>query len=179
MFFRIDPAILDRCRQNPSFCEDVLIGDEEGCAEAFDVDQAWEAIHFLISDNRAFADQGVLDECLIFDYAITGEAPVHRRLDAGHGPATCSHPDTVRQISRALLPLTRNHLHDRFDPEAMDAAEVYPENWTREGQESWDYLWHHFERLRDFYQRAAAEGQAVITWLLPREHPTASRPAGA
>jgi len=173
VFYRVKPDILAQCKVNPSFCEDVLAGDEDGLVESFDVDQSWDAIHFVISPNRAYPDQGTLDEFLVFDWAITGREPVHKGLALGHGPASLLDADTVRDVSNNLTGLDQRELRETFDPEAMDTAEVHPEIWTttvrtsQEQSEAWDYIWDHFTRLREFYKRASDGGDAVITWIIP------------
>ncbi len=48
-----------------------------------------------------------------------------------------------------------------FDPEAMAAADIYPDIWTN-GTDEFDYLMSHFTGLRRFYRTAAANGQAVL-----------------
>ncbi len=173
VFYRVNPDILDLCKKNPAYCEDVLSGDEEGCVESFDVDQGWDAIHFTISPNRAYPDQGNLDEYLVFDWAVTGKDPIHKGLNLGHGPAAYLTTDEVNQVAQALEGLAEPEIRETFDPEAMDTAEVHPEVWHstvhtgKETQDAWEYIWDHFVRLREFYKRAAHDGHAVITWVIP------------
>jgi Domain of unknown function (DUF1877) len=173
VFYRVRPDVLPHARENPSYCEDVLSGDEDGLLESFDVDQGWDAIHFCISGNRAYPDQGTIDDFTIFDWAITGRHDIHKGLALGHGPARFLGPDTVQQVHQALDALQEPEIRETFDPEAMDAAEVHPEIWgstvmsDQERNDTWDYIWDHLNRLREFYRRAANDGNAVITWIIP------------
>ncbi len=166
VFYRVDPNVIDHCKQNPSFCEDVLAGDEDGLFETFDVEQSWDAVHFAVSPNRAFPDQGELDEYLVYDWSITGAEPVHTGLNLGHGPARLLTLDQVRQVAESLAGMSEKDCKEAFDLEAMETAEVNP-NVSQMGAKAWDYVWDHFIRLREFYRRAAGDGHAVITWVIP------------
>ena len=48
----------------------------------------------------------------------------------------------------------------------MDAAEVYPQIWQREGPKGFDWLQSMFQELVAFYGRAATQRKAVILALL-------------
>jgi hypothetical protein len=53
-------------------------------------------------------------------------------------------------------------LRTRFDPDAMTAANIYPDIWA-EGIDAFDnYLGSHYAELRRFYRTAAANGEAVL-----------------
>lgn len=165
-FWRIAPDSVERCRTNPAFLEDVITGGEEGSIEVFNIDEAWDAIHFLISANRAFPDLEDEPDTAVYDHAIRG-ARLHRGLDVGHGAAGVLSPDEVRDVAGALSALEEKDLKARLDPESMTMAEVKPEAWKAH---PWPWLWEHFVRLREFYQRASSEGNGVATWVtLPVE----------
>lgn len=175
MFYRVPAALLEHCRQSPAFCEDLLTGDEEGIIETFHVDQGWDVIHYLLSPNRACPNQEATLALSACDWAITGRSRLHKSLDLGHGPARTLDAYTVHEVADVLQRFTEHDLREAFDPQAMDAAEVHPEIWTatvrtdKEKDEAWEYVWEHFTRLRQFYQRAAAGGHAVITWIIPSD----------
>jgi hypothetical protein len=166
VFYRVKPDILDQCKVNPSFCEDVLAGDEDGLVETFDIEQSWDAVHFAVSPNRAFPDQGELDEYLVYDWAITGADAVHAGLSLGHGPARFLTPEQARDVAQALEGVNEQECKEAFDLEAMETAEVHPDV-THLGKKAWSFVWDHVVRLREFYRRAASDGHAVITWIIP------------
>ncbi len=148
-----------------SYLEDVINGDEEGVQETFDVDKAWDAIHFLISANRAYADQEEDADSVTLDHSIKG-AKEFKGLSRGYGAAGMTPPAEVHTIAGLLEGLSPDELKQRFDPEAMDTAEVYPEIWLQEADAAWDYVRDHFERLREFYKRAASEKCGVATCII-------------
>ncbi len=57
-------------------------------------------------------------------------------------------------------------LRARFDPNAMAAAEIYPNVWEHADDEEFEsYLAPNFAELRSFYSTAAADGQGVLLVL--------------
>ena len=148
-----------------SYLEDVINGDEEGVQETFDVDKAWDAVHFLISAARAYADQEEDADSVTLDHAIKG-AKEFKGLSRGYGAAGMTSAVEVQSIAKLLDGLSLDALKQRFDPEAMDTAEVYPEVWLQEAAAAWDYVHDHFERLRGFYKRAAGAKCGVATWII-------------
>jgi hypothetical protein len=85
--------------------------------------------------------------------------------DAGYGPARYLLPAQVRAISDALSSVSREQIAQRYAPEEMEQAGVYPEIWTRDGAEALHYLLDHYEALVDFYHQAAAKQCAVLQYL--------------
>jgi len=162
-FWTIAADAVPRCRTNPAYLEDVLTGSEEGAIDSIHLDDAWDVIHFLISAHRAYPDVEDEPDTVHYDYAIRG-AKVHKGLDLGHGAAGVSTPEEVRGIVDSLSVLTEEDLRDRLDPEAMKDADVFPEAWV--GRE-WAWIWERFQKLRNFYLTAAAEGYGVATWVVP------------
>ena len=57
----------------------------------------------------------------------------------------------------------RERLHEYFDPAKMEAEEIYPQVWAEEKEEAFDYLYFHFEPLRQFFRQAANAGSCVMT----------------
>lgn len=169
-FWRISPEAATRCLRDASYFEDVINGDEEGVQETFDVDKAWDAIHFVISANRAYPDQEEDADSIALDHAIKGTKEF-KGLSRGYGAAGMIGVDEVKKIASLFDGLSPDELKERFDPEAMDTAEVYPEIWLQEADAAWDYVRDHFERLREFYKRAAAEKSGVATWIIDPPEP--------
>jgi hypothetical protein len=65
-------------------------------------------------------------------------------------------------VATALDAVDVETLRGRFDPDAMTAAEIYPDVWS-DGDEEFDsYLAPYFAELCRFYRAAQANGQAVL-----------------
>jgi hypothetical protein len=139
---------------DPELVEDVL--DEElPDGWVVDLDKSWHGIHWLLCGSAWEADQPA-------GQAILGGREVGE--DLGYGPARLLDPDGVRAVAEALAAVDGGDLGARMDPGAMAAADLYPQIWDEAGLYD-EYLLPHYEQLRAFYARAAAEGLAVLLTL--------------
>ncbi len=112
-------------------------------------DKAWDAMHRTLADGQLSWDGGsyplnhvVLAGELLYtepDYIISLKTPEH-----------------VRAIAAALPSITRDEFRRRYD--AID-TEGYGNPLT---DEDFDYTWHWFQGVREFYVRAASEGRFVL-----------------
>lgn len=120
---------------------------DEGRAQ--ESDKAWDAIHRSLSDGTLEPASGEppLNQCVL------GGRELHR----GDGClVTLVRPDMVPHVAQALAGITREDLrarYDRIEPGSYDGSL---------GDEDFEYTWGWFEKVRSFYQRAAAGGHCVI-----------------
>jgi hypothetical protein len=122
-----------------------------------DIDKAWHGIHYLLTGETS-TSKGP------FGAVILGGQDVGP--DLGYGPPRFLTISEVAEISKALNELPADQFRRRFDPKAMDTADVYPQIWKREGAEGLDWLQSAFQELVAFYRRAATQRMAVILALL-------------
>ena len=84
---------------------------------------------------------------------------------SGYGPARYFRAAQVRKLSEELRrPEVESEAAARFDPARMSRLQIYP-GW-RAGEQDKEWLMNAFQRLRDFYLSAAAQGRAVVTCLV-------------
>ena len=159
-FAAVDADTLDRLRAEPERLADYLFPDDDEGTElenAIDVDKAWHAIHYLLNGTAEGGDE---------PYALVVLGGQEIGEDIGYGPARLLFPEQVADIAGALREFDADALAARFDPEAMEESQIYPEQiWTRDGQEALDYVLHYYQLLCGFYEEAAARGDGVILWL--------------
>jgi hypothetical protein len=67
------------------------------------------------------------------------------------------------EVSVALNKLTTDELRNRYDGNLMMELGIYPEIWDE--IESLEYLIENFKALKEFYNKAALENQAVIIFV--------------
>ena len=115
------------------------------------------AIFPQVWSEIAKAGNGVLTS------AVLGGSPLGE--DLGYGPPRVLNPSEVKQIATALSAITIEQFESAFDPAAMDAAEIYPQIWERDGKEALEYLTHFFPGVVTFYAEAAGRGDGVVLWL--------------
>jgi hypothetical protein len=151
--------MLARLQNDPESIEEYLYPDDgEGEPPNYvEVDKAWHGIHYLLT-GKADGGQPPLG-LAVFGGEEFGP-------EVGYGPARFLTPSQVAAVSTALSGLSVADLEERFDPEDMEAKDIYPDAiWMREGREAFDYLVEYYQPLVVFYRDAAARGDAVLQWL--------------
>jgi len=156
-FAAISPAIADRLRSNPDEIEEFLFPDDEvGEPENYiDVDKAWHGIHYLLTGS---AEGGAPP----LSWAVMGGTEIGE--DVGYGPARLLTAEQVKTISDALP--SEENFKRSFAPEAMDAAQIYPDGiWVADGDDALEYLVENYRAMAEFYRAAASRGDEAILWL--------------
>ncbi|MBD8528899.1 MULTISPECIES: YfbM family protein [unclassified Massilia] len=156
-FTALPPQELARLRAHPDDVDQYLYpkdGDGEP-PNYFSLDKEWHGIHYLLTGE---AEGGPLPLAL----SIMGGEEFGPELS--FGPARFLTPDEVAAVALALIGVTPAVLAERYDPQDMEAKEIYPEIWVRDDTEALRYLLQSFTQLQKFYTDAAARGDAVIQW---------------
>jgi hypothetical protein len=151
-FLQITPAQLAEAIEDPSMM-DRLLDPEEDSQNAIDVDKAWHAIHYLLTQS-AWDGNPPLANAVLGGTAI-GD-------DLGYGPAKYITAPQVKDVA-AKLP-NRESLKSAFDANALTSEEIYPEIWD-EGEDALDYVLEHYESMMDYYLDAASRGNAMLKFL--------------
>ena len=141
--------------REPAYIEELL--DEEG--PDLDLDQAWHGIHFMLSGTpRGTAGPR--------GYLLGGQAL--GEVNVRYGPARVLSSEEVAIFDDLLQCISTEDFRQRFCPEAMTAAAVYPDIWERAltGEEdALSYLSTHFMQLKQFVSAAHRDGMGVITYF--------------
>ncbi|MGE0326815.1 MAG: YfbM family protein, partial [Polyangiaceae bacterium] len=160
-FMRLPGADLAKLFAKPESIHDYLYGEDDEPAAgttSMDVDKAWQGIHWLLTGTAWEGDGPAA-------FIIQGGEQVGDE-DVGYGPARGFTPAEVKAVAEALRGLTTEILHARFDPEAMEEADIYPSGiWVDEGDEAFEYLESYFDALKDFVLGAAREGEAMLVYI--------------
>jgi hypothetical protein len=118
-----------------------------------DLDKSWHGIHYLLTGMA-----GPVPEPL--GQAIMGGMEIGE--DLGMGPPRFLEAAVVRKIAEQLADVSDEILRVRFDPKQMDALDVYPKIWVRDGEEGFDWLCEYFREFAEGYGKAAARGDAML-----------------
>ncbi|MBI2094267.1 MAG: YfbM family protein [Candidatus Omnitrophica bacterium] len=161
-FRQISPKQLQEIQKDPSTIHSLLY-PEDGASdeplvasgELLDVDKAWHGLHFLLTGDPWTGKPPLA-------YAVLGGKEIGD--DVGYGPVRFLTSEQVREASQALAVLPADELRKRFDPAQFKQADIYPEIWD-ENDEALTYLLENYLRLVQFYQNAAAKGNAVLFYL--------------
>jgi hypothetical protein len=121
-----------------------------------DVDKAWHGIHWLLSGSAWEGDWPL-------GFIVTGGTAIGDE-DVGYGPARALRSAEVLELNTALAKVSRDELKERFDPEELTKAEIYPQIWD-EGDEALDYLLGGFDDLKKYVAEAAAKKMGMLVWI--------------
>ncbi|MGH8491881.1 MAG: YfbM family protein [Moraxellaceae bacterium] len=157
-FTAIDSEVLSDLRADPEQTAELLFPNdgEDEPENTIDVDKSWHGLHFILCELAKGGSSAL-------ESAILGGEPLGE--DFGYGPPRVLTPSEVQAIAIALSAITDEVFASQFNPAAMEAQEIYPQFWERDGAEALDYLKHFFPSLVAFYADAAAQEKAVVLWL--------------
>jgi hypothetical protein len=112
-------------------------------------DKAWDAMHRCLSNGTIYYDEG--------EYPLNRTVLGGKHLyDEDDYIVAYVAPNEVKDVAAALAPLTEADLRARYD--AID-----PDDYDGEqGESDFKYTWEYFQRVRDLYKKAAADGRAVV-----------------
>ncbi|MDO4764899.1 MAG: YfbM family protein, partial [Eubacteriales bacterium] len=137
--------------------EDMLEAIEEMQDEAdklLDIDEMWDAMHFLFTGVRAFEQEGenLLSEAVIGEYVLDTEEYI------GY-----SSKERVKDIAERLEQTDFAELSKDFQFFSLYQAEVYPNRWKKETEESvLQELQDYFDMMKQFYSDMAKENKNVL-----------------
>lgn len=151
---------LENMLKDPSICEEKIQSEETPAQDMIDIEKSWEGIYYLLNGDGIV---GMMDAKPPLSWAFLSGQVIHEEQDLGYGPAHYITADQVRELNEALDRITEFELRERYDGEAMNAANIYPECW--EEPESLDNLIEEYFKLKAFYQTAEHENKAVITYI--------------
>lgn len=130
---------------------------EDEPPNCIDVDKAWHGIHYMLT---GVADGGAEPLSL----AVLGGEEIGD--DIGYGPARFLVPEQVAAVASALTELGDEAFRERFAPQAMARAKIYPDIiWVRDGDDALDYVMENYQQMVTFYVDAAARGDGAFLWL--------------
>ena len=136
----------------PTEAPDLQLSEDEG-ADAY-LDKAWHGLHFLLTGKVWEGDPPL-------GFLICGGRSVGD-IDVGYGPARAFRSPETLEIAEALKPIDEAEIKARFDPAAMTKADIYPEIWESEPEESLEYILENYEDLKHLVDMAAANNQGLI-----------------
>jgi hypothetical protein len=110
---------------------------------------AWDAMHRSLSNGTLYYDEGEYP----LNRAVLGGKHLY---DGDDHVVAYVPPHEVKDVAAALAAITGDAFRKRYD--AIDPDDYEGEH----GQEDFDDAWSGFERVRDLYKKAAADGRAVV-----------------
>ncbi len=129
----------------------------EQSKQYLDINNTWQAIHFLLTDEFCFQGQSQTPPPL--RNVVMGGVPTD--IETTYGVAFYLTAPEVAEAAKGLEPLTVEEMAPRFNAKAFREAKVYPgnERWQNDDFEEFAT---EYENLRGFFLVAARENQAML-----------------
>lgn len=107
-----------------------------------DLDKSWQGIHYCMN-KTAYEAEPPMD-------FITVGGQIAGDIDVGYGPARLFSSETVKAIHSRLSNISEKEVSANYDPEEMDKLDIYPNIWSRDGDEGLEYITEYFVNLKNF-----------------------------
>jgi Domain of unknown function (DUF1877) len=124
--------------------------------EAFDVDKAWQGIHFLLTGSD-WEGEGPAA------FMLHGGREIDE--DLGYGAPHGFNSKEVKEIVRTLDQLNLDELYAKADPKTFAANEIYPNIWDEPKEECIGYVMDNLKDLKEFLGKTAQSNRALIVYL--------------
>lgn len=164
-FVAVDPEKLEELRDDAEAALDYVyeVGDEGDPERALDIDKAWHAIHWLLNQT-AYEGDGPAAVVIFGSETIGEQGGRGSDEEAPEQIVRYITAEQVQEVASLLEDIGVEDLEERYDPDAMEQAEIYPSGiWEDERQEAFDYVAQFYEELVAFYAAAAERGDAVLS----------------
>lgn len=142
-----------RLMETPGSDDESLMAFVEEIENAWDrewlqeTDKAWDAIHRCLTDGKLEYGFTPYHKCILgSDNLYEGDDYVISFLEPGE----------VKEVAAAIKDIDREELHRRY--QAIDTDTCQDEL----SDDDFEYTWAWFRHLRDFFQKAASAGRAML-----------------
>lgn len=156
---RLSSDELKAITDDPATVEALIYGDaEDDGAEMpepeLNLNKWWHCIHYVLTGTAWQVGTGA-------GAAVLGGDAIGK--NDGYGPPRLLSAEQVQSIATDFHQLDIDALRGRWDPAALEAAEIYPGSWAETTFDA--YAVPKLLALREFYLSAAAANQAVLLAL--------------
>ncbi|MBX9666352.1 MAG: YfbM family protein [Candidatus Obscuribacterales bacterium] len=151
---------LKKLLANPEAIHDIIWSDthDEENSGFFELQESWQTVHFLLTGTAWDVDEdNPLTQTVLGGQEIGPDA-------FGYGPARFMTADQVKKIAESLKSVDLNELKSKYSQTDFSQAELYAfdgGNFEEVVAILVDYL----DGLSEFYAEAAANGDAVLTYI--------------
>lgn len=138
-------------------------GELDTTGDYLNIDKTWHGINFLLT-GEPFGEPPL--SWVIFGNHSVGGEDNQLLFGISHIGLRYLVPDEVVEVANALSSISNEDLANRFSPEAMEAAEIYPQGiWEVQREVALNYLLYYYPEVVKFYQNAASQKKAVLLYV--------------
>jgi hypothetical protein len=146
--YAISEQQVDTLRSDPSQAFALLSAG----GAAVHLDKAWHAIHYLLTGTAWEGDEPL-------NFLLHGGEPLGDEESDELVPRVFDVAE-VRRIDAALAPIDAGRLRQRYDPQAMQRQDIYPDIWDED--EALPFCLEHFGALQGFVAEMARQGRGMV-----------------
>ncbi|NEX22150.1 YfbM family protein [Thiorhodococcus mannitoliphagus] len=129
----------------------------EGEGMEDDLDKSWQGIHYCLNQTDYEAEPPM-------DFMTVG-GKAAGDIDVGYGPARLFDSKTVKELEETLSSVSADTLRSHYDPVKMEALDIYPKIWTRDGDEAFAYIADYYETLKSFLSHCSKHDLGMAVYL--------------
>ncbi len=174
-FLRVEEELLERFIEDPMLLEEYVYGEHMNDLNAsyfskaelelknknqIDIDKSWDAINYLLG-NKAYIkntnNPHLLKSIMFSDQVVDPEQ------DLGYGPAQYTRAAQVKNVNKELTLLNEEDVMNTEDYLDERGSKLYVVNF--DNKDELKYIIDNFILLKDFYNAASENGQAVLFYV--------------
>ncbi|MEM6580534.1 MAG: YfbM family protein [Pseudomonadota bacterium] len=122
-----------------------------------DLDKSWQGIHYCLN-KTAYEAAAPMD-------FITVGGETADSIDVGYGPARLFNSETVKEIQSRLSNISTGDIAANYNPEEMDKLDIYPNIWSRDGDEGLEYITEYYETLKNFISDCTSNNLGMAVYI--------------
>lgn len=123
-------------------------------ARSAEIGKGWHGLHYLLTGETEEASGPLA-------FLLSGG----QNLGDESEPIRYFSPDETSAINRAVTAVSDDNLWSRFNPQAMEAADVYPGIWDEDEEDLKEEYLMYFGQLKKLIAAAAAQGHGLLVTI--------------
>jgi len=157
-FLAVTARQLETVQSDPKALHALLDSEPESSGgHGFDVDEAWDAIHFLLTGVRC-GERAEGCPPLFGDREIPGS-------EYGYGAVLTLTAEQVKEALAWMRAHPPESLRSRYDAAALARAKIYPDIWRAQDGVVLEFVLGRYADLIAFYERETAADSALLFYL--------------
>ena len=159
-YYMTDRETVEKIQAGELAVEDLIYGEDDNVDEEclLDIDKTWYAIHFTLTGEIDEADESILTKVVFSANPINDE-------DVGYGPVSLIGEEEVKEIDKELKNISQADFRSKFNLKDMIENEIYPVMEGEDESEFFEYVWVHFEALKNFFSKAASQNKCILFYI--------------
>ncbi|WP_190980849.1 YfbM family protein [Nostoc sp. FACHB-280] len=131
--------------------------EKQSSENFFTLEKEWHALHCLLTGDLSLEEE---TQASPYWNVVMGGTPT--QFEATYGFVRYLNPEEVREVAELLSAISVEELSQRFDVDAFNAAQIYPNPSPGGWEEEIEFLLEIYPEFVQFFQNAARQGDIVL-----------------